>query len=136
MKTSPLRFILALALGVIVAYIVMIFFQTYAPQILGYEPMAVDADVFAFEEYLSQLPVKAIVGIILSAALGMFSGGYMASRITLSKKKEAAMGVGIFSTVIAAFMIVAFSYPLALATGIILVLIPFSILGGWVARIK
>ncbi len=136
MQTSPLRFILALAVGVFVAYAVIIFFQSYIPKLLSYEPLADDADVFQFEKYLAALSPQAIAALIACAAIGAFSGGYTAARIEKNKKETAALGVGIFSTVIAVFMIIAFTYPLALALGICAALIPFAYLGGRVASYR
>lgn len=103
------------------------------PALFNYQPLADNVDVFQFEKYLSALPNMAIVSLITCTAVGAFSGGYAAARITKTKKKEAALGVGIFSTVIAIFMIIAFSYPVLLAVGVCLALVPFAYLGGRVA---
>ena len=136
MPTSPLRFVLALVCGVFVAYCVTLFFQTYAPSIIGYETLKEGADFKVFEDYLANLPLKAAIVIVLTAALGAFSGGYTATRVTIAKKKEAALGVGIFCTVIAVFMMIAFSYPIGLAISICAMLIPFAYFGGRFAGFK
>lgn len=136
MSSNPLRFILALSVGVFVSYCVTIFFQSYMPSLFNYPPLADNVDVFQFEAYLKELPQIATIALIVCTALGSFSGGYASARITKTKKTEAALGVGIFSTVIAMFMIIAFSYPMLLAIGVCLALIPFAYLGGRVASLR
>ena len=136
MKTSPLRFVLALVLGVFVAYCVNIFFQSYAPKLMGYAVLEEGLTREAYINYLQNLPSKGTLALIVSCALGAFSGGYVAARVSSLRKKDAALAVGAFSVIILVFMAIAFSFPLFLAIGIVFVQIPFAFLGGKVAAYR
>ena len=133
MKSSPLRFILSLSLGVFIAYFVTIFFQSIAPILFGYQPLSEGADIYAFEKYLITLPMSAMLGLIGASMLGVFFGSYAAARIANQKKMEAALGVGFFCAVIYLFMIIAFSFPLDLAAALLIVIVPSGYLAGKVA---
>jgi MFS family permease len=128
-NTSPLRFILAITIGVFVAYCVDIFFLSYAPNILGYAALKEGTSREEYIQYLHKLPLIGVTAIILICGLGAFSGGYVASRIEKIRKQDAALGVGIFSLIILVFMSVAFSFPYLLAIGLVIVQIPMAILG-------
>lgn len=84
----------------------------------------------AYIAYLQNLPLRAVLAIVLTCVLGAFSGGYTAARVARNRKKDAAIAVGITWMVILVFLSVAFSFPLLLAAGIILVQVPFAFLGG------
>lgn len=133
MNTSPLRFVLALAVGSFVTYCVFIFLSSYTPWIFSYEAMPELMSQDAYIAYIQELPLRAVVALVLTCILGAFSGGYTASRIAKNRKQDVAIAVGIVWMVILVFLAVAFSFPLLLAAGIIVVQIPFAFLGGRVA---
>ncbi len=129
MKTSPLRFVLALVLGVFVAYCVNIFFQSYAPSLLAYPKLEEGVSRDAYISYLHNLPPRGTLALIISCGIGAFSGGYMAARVSKARKMDAALAVGAFSFIILVFMAITFSFPIMLAIGVVLVQIPFAFLG-------
>lgn len=133
MKTSPLRFVLALVLGVFVSYCVTIFFQSYAPNILGYKVLEEGVSQDGYIKYVQNLPLKGTLAIIAACALGALSGGYTASRVASIRKRDAAIAVGISSVVILVFMSIAFYFPLFLAVGICIVQVPLAYFGGKLA---
>ncbi len=134
MKTSPLRFILALAIGVFVSYCVAIFFQSFAPAIFSYNELDENITRELYTSYLHALPLRAILAIILATALGALSGAYTAARIAKGRKSDAALGVGLFSVVILVFMAITFDFPWVLGLGISLVQIPLALIGGKLAN--
>jgi len=133
MKSNPLRFILSLSIGVIATYFITIFFQSLAPNLIGYPSLEEGADVDRFERYLQELPLRANIAIVTSAILGVFFFFFAAARIVPIKKSEAALGVGIFCTVIYLFMVIAFAFPIGLAMPMLLFTTPFAYIGGRLA---
>lgn len=130
MKTSPLRFVLALVLGVFVAYCVFIFLLSYTPRIFSYADLDEGYSQDAYINYMKNLPVRGTLAIIGSCILGAFAGGYTAARIEKNRKKDASLGVGISLTVMLVFLSITYSFPLFLAIGIITVQLPFTWFGG------
>lgn len=133
MNTSPLRFVLALTLGVFVTYCVFILISSYTPWIFSYDAMPETMSQDAYIDYIQAMPFRAVLAMVLTCILGAFSGGYTASRVAKNRKQDASIAAGIAWMVILVFLAVAFSFPLLLASGIIIVQIPFAYLGGRVA---
>jgi hypothetical protein len=136
MTTSPLRFILALSLGVLVSYFVGVFFLSFGPSLFSYSPLEEGVSQDEYIKYVQELPTRGILAICLSCALGAFCGAYFAARIEKIKKMDAALGVGFFLLVVLVFVGVTFSFPLILILGMSSVLLPFCYLAARIAKLN
>jgi len=136
MKTSPLRFILALSLGVLVSYFVGIFFLSFGPSLFSYPPLQEGISQNDYIHYVQELPIRGMVAICISCALGAFCGGYFAARVEKTKKLDAALGVGFFLLIVLVFIGVTFSFPIVLIVSMTLVLLPFCYLAAKIAKLN
>ncbi len=134
MKTNPIRFVISITLGVVVAYFVSYGIQQLVTSIMGIDPLKDVVSAQEFSDFLSSLTLSTYIGYIVSLLVGAYFGGYAAARFAKERKGEAAIAVGIFLTIIAVFFVIAFPHPLWVAVVICLGLFPMSYLGGRVGK--
>lgn len=134
MKTNPIRFVLSITIGVLVAYFVSYGIQQLLPSIMGYEPMTKDASPQAFIDFLNGMTLPTYIAYILSFIIGAYFGGYASARFAKERKAEAALAVGIFLSIMCVFFVIAFTHPLWVAMIICLGQVPFAYLGGRVGK--
>ena len=115
MKGRVMLPIVAVVVGMIVAFIFMIAIESYSHSIYptpeGLNPMD-PADKEAFQAFLDAAPLGMFLIVLLGHIVAAFFGGFIAAFINKSQTRRAALIVGMLLTMAGIVNLSAFAHPI------------------------
>jgi hypothetical protein len=128
------RQILAAVVGIVVAVLVVGLIEMGSHQIYP-PPAGIDFhDQAQVAAMVANLPVGALLFVLLAWALGSLLGAFVAAKISVGNRARPALAVAVLMLAAVAFNLVAFPHPLWMALTGLLLPLPCALLGARWAR--
>lgn len=128
--TRAVMNILAVAVGAVIAGLVVMLVQSIGHQVYGAVSEADMQDPEAMAELVASMPAGALWFVVASYAAGSFVGGLVAAFIGRSVQLRLALMVGVLFLIAGIMNLVAIPHPLWFSIVSLLVFLPAAWLGG------
>ena len=129
-----LRVVGGIVVGLLVAFVIFIGFQTMNLSIYPLPEGVTPNDHDAFAEFVSNLPITAFVIVLAGYVAGSLAGGFVGAKFAHSKWKVIGLVIGIVLTAGGAMNVLSIPHPGWFVILNLLLFIPMALLGAMLGR--
>jgi len=119
--------------GLLVAFIIFIGFQTLNLAIFPLPDGVTPNDHDAFEAFISKLPITAFIIVLAGYMVGSLAGGYTGAKFAQTKWKTIGLVIGVILTIGGAMNVLSIPHPTWFVVLNLVLFVPMAWLGAMLA---